>query len=54
MEPIWVAFGCGTFIGFVMGAIIMSLCSIRRVNEMEDIIYDLQNKNFELSKLSKI
>ncbi len=33
MNPVWVAFGCGCFLGCVMGVFILALVSINRCHD---------------------
>ena len=44
MEPVWIAFACGLFIGSCLGMLILGLVSINRDNKLRDDISDLNGE----------
>lgn len=44
MEPIWIAFACGLFIGSCLGFLILGLVSINKDNKLRDELYDMDSR----------
>ena len=48
MEPVWLAFACGLFIGSCLGFLILGLVSINRDNKLKETIVDNEGRIQEL------
>ena len=48
MEPVWIAFACGLFIGSCLGFLILGLVSINRDNRLRDTIWEQEDRIKEL------
>ena len=48
MEPVWLAFACGLFIGSCLGFLILGVVSINRDNKLKETIVDNEGRIQEL------
>ena len=51
MEPVWIAFSCGIFLGTCVGVLVLGLLQLSRDNKL---MIDLQDANDRIQELTSI